>query len=180
MFQFLKRRQRKQPPPSKKSHTPPRSKQPAGQPNQTTQPKSELHARKVTAEPSKRPQHPRTSTTPADQTLKELGQKIQQLEKALEKLSDPQAGFQNRVTIQNLHMKEPVLKELAFEMDQLKLDEVSGALNLGNNFGVEVGQKPKKKQSQSQRQKPSPDSEKDEKTGFKKTSDGFRFHFGED
>ncbi|HET7578927.1 MAG TPA: hypothetical protein VFK33_06565 [Bacillales bacterium] len=180
MFHFLKRRQRKQPPQSKKSQTPSRSKQPVGQPNQTTQPKSHLHARKAASERPKRPQHRRTSTTPADQTLKELSQKIQQLEKALEKLSDPQAGFQNRVTIQNLHMKEPVLKELAFEMDQLKLDEVSGALNLGNNFGVEVGQKPKKKQSQSQRQKRSSDSEGNEYAGFKKTSDGFRFHFGED
>lgn len=124
----------------------------------------------------------RRSANSTDKALKELNEKIQKIEKALEELTQSEK-IEHQISIESLNMKDPVLENLTFQLDQLKLEEVSGALNLGNNFGITVHQKPKHK-----KKKPKDDScESDEETtspindretsGFKKTSDGYQFHF---
>jgi len=73
-----------------------------------------------------------------DKALHELTTKIGQLEKILEKMLEN--GVTHEVTIENFNVHDPVLKELTFRFDKLDVKEVSGALNLGNNFGVKMGE----------------------------------------
>jgi len=76
-----------------------------------------------------------------DKTLHELTVKMGQLEKVLEKAFEN--GMTYEVTIENVNVHDPILKELTFRFDKLDVKEVSGALNLGNNFGVKVGKNAK-------------------------------------
>lgn len=89
--------------------------------------------------------------TAEEQKLRNLKNKIQVFEKKLEQLSDK--GMDNHVVIKDLTLDHPVVEKLTFHLDKLQLKEVSGALNLGNNFGVNV--RPKSQKSQS---KPKPKS----------------------
>jgi hypothetical protein len=50
------------------------------------------------------------------------------------------------IHIENLNVHDPVLENLTFRLDKLDIKELSGALNMGNNFGVEVKEKPKSKE----------------------------------
>ncbi|GGH87723.1 putative FlaG/YvyC family protein [Pullulanibacillus pueri] len=77
--------------------------------------------------------------------MDELTKKMEQLEVSLQKLVDQ--GITYDVHIDHLNVHDPVLKSLTFRFDKLDVKEVSGALNLGNNFGVKVDAKPKSQQS---------------------------------
>lgn len=44
------------------------------------------------------------------------------------------------ITIEHLQMERPVLEQLAFQLDSLDIKELSGSLNLGNNFGSGSGE----------------------------------------
>ncbi|GGE48896.1 hypothetical protein GCM10011391_29670 [Pullulanibacillus camelliae] len=89
-----------------------------------------------------------------DRALHELTAKMDQLEAALEQVL--KNGITYEVNIENFNVHDPVLKELMFRFDKLDVKEVSGALNLGNNFGVKVGENAQKKRA----------SEKDFESGF--------------
>jgi hypothetical protein len=44
-----------------------------------------------------------------------------------------------QISIQNVHIHQPILKSLEFRLDGLDIENLSGSLNLGNNIGVKTG-----------------------------------------
>ncbi|KRE97133.1 hypothetical protein ASG89_30225 [Paenibacillus sp. Soil766] len=66
------------------------------------------------------------------QTVHLLEQRLRRLEEQLADLS----AKHPRIHIDNLHVHQPVLENLTFRLDQLDIKELSGSLNLGNNFGA--------------------------------------------
>lgn len=66
-------------------------------------------------------------------------QHVQQLERRLRKLEEQLADLtakHPKIHIDTLHIHQPVLENLTFRLDQLDIKELSGSLNLGNNFGA--------------------------------------------
>ncbi|TCP28901.1 hypothetical protein EV207_11423 [Scopulibacillus darangshiensis] len=47
-----------------------------------------------------------------------------------------QEGFSCDITIEKIDVNDPVIDNLTFRLDTLDVKDLSGALNLGNNFGV--------------------------------------------
>lgn len=66
------------------------------------------------------------------QTVHLLEQRLRRLEEQLADLS----AKHPRIHIDNLHVHQPVLENLTFRLDHLDIKELSGSLNLGNNFGA--------------------------------------------
>ncbi|MCL6459884.1 MAG: hypothetical protein K6T85_17965 [Gorillibacterium sp.] len=66
--------------------------------------------------------------------LEKLIQRIDQLEQQVKKSSA--ANVQYYITIEHLQVDRPILEQLTFQMDSLDISELSGSLNLGNNFGT--------------------------------------------
>jgi len=62
--------------------------------------------------------------------LKEISHKLDQLE---------QSSRQN-IYIETVNIDHPSLEKLTFTLDKLDIKELSGSLNLGNNFGTQIGQ----------------------------------------
>jgi len=78
-----------------------------------------------------------------DRNLDALKRRIELLEAELRRIKQREAesGQLDRpkptyyITIEHLQMERPVLEQLAFQLDSLDIKELSGSLNLGNNFG---------------------------------------------
>lgn len=71
-------------------------------------------------------------------------QQVQQLERRLRKLEEELANLtakHPKIHIDTLHIHQPVLENLTFRLDQLDIKELSGSLNLGNNFGAKPSEK---------------------------------------
>lgn len=71
-------------------------------------------------------------------------QHVQQLERRLRKLEKELADLtakHPKIHIDTLHIHQPVLENLTFRLDQLDIKELSGSLNLGNNFGAKPSEK---------------------------------------
>ncbi|NOU77207.1 hypothetical protein GC098_38595 [Paenibacillus sp. LMG 31458] len=71
-------------------------------------------------------------------------QHVQQLERRLRKLEEELADLtakHPKIHIDTLHIHQPVLENLTFRLDQLDIKELSGSLNLGNNFGAKPNEK---------------------------------------
>ncbi|WP_261302536.1 hypothetical protein [Paenibacillus andongensis] len=71
-------------------------------------------------------------------------QHVQQLERRLRKLEEELADLtakHPKIHIDTLHIHQPVLENLTFRLDQLDIKELSGSLNLGNNFGAKPSEK---------------------------------------
>ncbi len=83
--------------------------------------------------------------------LLDIVEKIEAIEKRLNELSGQSTVY--HITIQNLDIHDPVLKELTFSLENLDIKELSGALNMGNNFGPKVEQKSKNEQKSKQENK---------------------------
>lgn len=66
--------------------------------------------------------------------LKQIEEKLEQLDKKVTSLTEHPAVYQ--IKIQQIDMHQPVLNELTFRLDNLDIKELSGALNIGNNFGI--------------------------------------------
>lgn len=77
------------------------------------------------------------------QTIQALQTRINQLEHTLGQLSRPVI---EHVTVERMYVQNPILERLEFALDQIDIKELSGALNVGNNFGVQVEPKRVKKQ----------------------------------
>lgn len=116
-----------------------------------------------------------------EKTLQELNKQIKQMEKQLEQLSEK--GLEHQITIETLNVKDPVLENLTFKFDKIELDEVSGALNMGNNFGITVKQHSNKKQGKKKQQSKKKEDKNREnqphESAFTKTENGFHFKFGQ-
>lgn len=67
------------------------------------------------------------------QTVKQLNDLVRLLEQALDKVSEHRV----QVKVEHLHVQTVSLDELVFRLDKLNIDELSGSLNLGNNFGTD-------------------------------------------
>ncbi|NQX66829.1 hypothetical protein HQN90_11910 [Paenibacillus alba] len=82
---------------------------------------------------------PSTPTKPDSTSLY-----VQQLERRLKKLEDELANLTAKhpqIRIDTLHVHQPVLENLTFRLDHLDIKELSGSLNLGNNFGAKPNEK---------------------------------------
>jgi hypothetical protein len=64
-----------------------------------------------------------------------LEQKIEQLEQTIQHLAK-ETRKQN-VVVRELHIHHPVVENVTFRLDALDIEELSGSLNLGNNFDVQ-------------------------------------------
>lgn len=69
-----------------------------------------------------------------ENALKNLNHTVQRIEEVLDKMNEHRV----QVTIQNLHVNQASLEQLVFRLDKLDIDELSGSLNLGNNFGTDA------------------------------------------
>lgn len=67
--------------------------------------------------------------------LKEINSRLRSMEESIEQ----QATKVPHISIQTVHIHQPVLKSLEFKLDELDIENLSGSLNLGNNFGVKTG-----------------------------------------
>jgi hypothetical protein len=63
------------------------------------------------------------------ESLEKLVKKVNELEKSLQ---NNHATIQVQIDIQEFNLKELNLEELAFHLDKLDVQELSGMLNLGN------------------------------------------------
>jgi dihydroxyacetone kinase-like predicted kinase len=66
---------------------------------------------------------------------KALEEKLKHLESLLISAKDKEKV---EVHIHQLTIEGPLTDKLSFELDQIDIDELSGAFNLGNNFGVDI------------------------------------------
>jgi hypothetical protein len=75
-------------------------------------------------------------------TKQRLENRIAELEKQLALLQQDRAsepiGGKIDIHIDHLSLYRPVLENLIFNLDKLDIKELSGSLNLGNNFGVKT------------------------------------------
>jgi hypothetical protein len=126
----------------------------------------------------------------ADSKLKEINDRLEKLELAVDKLS------QNvDIHIENFNVNDPVLENLTFRLDKLDIKELSGALNMGNNFGVKVKEnsKPKEKKKKDDKlvikqidpnktgikEKRETKTPIDKSDSFERRSSGYTFKFGQ-
>lgn len=78
---------------------------------------------------------PETLARDLDNRLQELTARFRHIEEALERLSTKST----QITIENVHIHQPVLEKLEYRLDALDIEHLSGSLNLGNNFGTPLG-----------------------------------------
>jgi hypothetical protein len=69
----------------------------------------------------------------------EIDERLKRIEDSIAKLIGIMSQCQ--ITIQQVDIHNPKIDSLSFTLDSLDIDDLSGALNLGNNFGVEVKKK---------------------------------------
>jgi hypothetical protein len=84
--------------------------------------------------PFRKKQHPRTDELIHDirGRLEEMESLLKRMEQQLSQPECPHPGIQ----IETVHIHQPVLENLEFRLDALDIDQLSGSLNLGNNFGT--------------------------------------------
>lgn len=66
--------------------------------------------------------------------MEQWNERYRRLEQALDRLQSQSP----QVTIEHVHIHQPVLEKLEFRMDGLEIEQLSGSLNLGNNFGAKM------------------------------------------
>jgi hypothetical protein len=137
----------------------------------------------------KPPSAMRTEALPSSvhtQTVHLLEQRLRRLEEQLADLS----AKHPRIHIDNLHVHQPVLENLTFRLDHLDIKELSGSLNLGNNFGAkpngkaqdeavdkafqrsQVTKEPRQERASDNLSKSSPEQDG---SGPERTSTGYRY-----
>lgn len=81
-----------------------------------------------------------------EQLLAELKHKIKKMEQIIQNIDNKSPEY--HINIEKITIENPQLDNLTFRLDKLDIKELGGALNMGNNFGVEVVKEQKhKKQS---------------------------------
>lgn len=66
--------------------------------------------------------------------IEDIGQQLTELTQYLRTLSE-RADQRIHVNVESLHVDQASLEKLIFQLDNLDIQELSGSLNLGNNFG---------------------------------------------
>jgi ABC-type transporter Mla subunit MlaD len=103
----------------------------------------------------------KTNIGDGNELLQHIGQSLEQIEKQLQSLSDKSTEY--HVHIEELNVNHPVLENLTFRLDQLDIKELSGALNLGNNFAAQTDKKPKKEKPENLSQQGKTDAKAQDK-----------------
>lgn len=75
------------------------------------------------------------------QQLQDVTERMMELTRAVEDLKNT-AGHNSRINIERLDIEQAFLDELVFRLESLDIEELSGSLNLGNNFSPKVEQRP--------------------------------------
>jgi hypothetical protein len=108
-----------------------------------------------------------------------LVEKVSHLEQGIQELAKKPSEY--NIHIDHIDVHNPGLENLTFRMDSLDIEELSGALNLGNNFGVSpkdsknIIKKNKEKKQGTDRMK-NPNELKNQQTGeftMKQSRSGF-------
>jgi hypothetical protein len=68
--------------------------------------------------------------------LQDVLLKLAKLERDIEAIADKKLEY--HITVERVDIHQPVLEQLTFRLDSLDIRELSGALNLGNNFATKV------------------------------------------
>lgn len=76
-----------------------------------------------------------------NKSIDKLNGRLDQIEQAMIRLSEKEAVY--HIHIEQLQVQQPVLENLTFRLDQLDIEQLSGTLNLGNNFTSRVERKEK-------------------------------------
>ncbi len=66
---------------------------------------------------------------------KEMMQQLSELTQTLREVSDKLHDKNVQITVESLHVDRATLESLIFRLDSLDIHDLSGSLNLGNNFG---------------------------------------------
>ncbi|UFJ41544.1 hypothetical protein LOK74_03145 [Brevibacillus humidisoli] len=84
-----------------------------------------------------------------DALLREILKRLHHMEQRLEELANQPLRHDHYVHIEQTTVHQPVLEQLTFRLDQLQVDELSGTLNIGNNFGLSSSSDPSSQSGQS-------------------------------
>ncbi len=110
--------------------------------------------------------------------LQILNEQIKKLENTIEGLM--KTNKTQHIHIEQLTIDNPKLESLIFRMDSLDVEEVSGSLNLGNNFGVKVDRKTDSKETTNTfRDTKENIKVKEDANTVKKTDSGYRMYMNE-
>ena len=117
------------------------------------------------------------STSNSVKEIKELNNKINEIEKLVKQLDERKVEY--NITIEQLDLHDPILENLTFRLDNLDIKDLSGALNLGNNLGVNVHQNEKKEEVRGtlKKMKRTQGKAKDAQTIMSKKKTGYSFKF---
>ncbi|WP_261131304.1 hypothetical protein [Bacillus sp. Marseille-Q3570] len=96
--------------------------------------------------------------------IEELKRQIDTLHQLVESNKQP---IEYHFHINQVDIHHPTLEELNFKLDQIDIEDLSGALNVGNNFGVSVRDRKNKKKCGSD----------DSEIKAKATKNGYSFSF---
>lgn len=69
-------------------------------------------------------------------TLEELEERIKKIEEAIQQISLQPIVY--NINVEKLVVKDPVLENLTFKLEKIDIKDLSGSLNLGNNFGIKT------------------------------------------
>lgn len=83
-------------------------------------------------------------------SYKELQKQLIELQKTIDGMNDHQK-VEYHFHIDRVDIHQPVLDKLSFHLDQIDIEELSGALNVGNNFGVNIGKKGKRQEREGEK-----------------------------
>ncbi|MBP2243218.1 hypothetical protein J2Z40_003806 [Cytobacillus eiseniae] len=72
-------------------------------------------------------------------SLHELKQQLNDLQASVQSLKNQKTEY--HFHIDKVDINHPALDQLNFHLDQIDIEELSGALNVGNNFGVSIKDK---------------------------------------
>ncbi|HEU4963637.1 MAG TPA: hypothetical protein VFV52_07225 [Bacilli bacterium] len=97
------------------------------------------------------------STPSLDDLLRKIHELETLLQEQVEKVLDAP-----RITVEHMHLYYPKVEDLKFSLETLHIKELSGALNMGNNFGVKVEPKPKEEQKKQDEQQQQQEEQKPE------------------
>jgi len=83
-----------------------------------------------------------------EKLLRELYDRLEPLSEQMRNVDASKAmpsDARIEISVQELHVQEVKLEELAFRMDSISIDDLSGSFNLGNNFAGKLGPRSGKK-----------------------------------
>ncbi len=82
----------------------------------------------------KRPPQPQALAVELDKRFQDLNNRFSRIEQSLEQLRTNTT----QITIENVHIHQPVVEKMEYRLDNLDIEQLSGSLNLGNNFGAKI------------------------------------------